>query len=85
MVLWRELVDGLRGVSSLRPADKPRHSPDRKTKSDKKRDSCASGDVLEKIYIRKMIEIIKQSLPFKFYEILYENAHFSIKEVKFSF
>ena len=85
MVLRRELVDGLRGVSILRPADKPRHSPDRKTKSDKKRKPCARGDVLEKIYIRKMIEIIKQSLPFKFYEILYKNAHFSIKEVKFSF
>ncbi len=85
MVLRRELVDGLRGVSILRPADKPRHSPDRKAKSDKKRKTCARGDVLEKIYIRNMIEIIKQSLPFKFYEILYENTHFSIKEVKFSF
>lgn len=81
MVLRRELVYGLRGVSGLRPADKPRHSPDREAKSDKKCKPCARGDVLEKIYIRKMIEIIKQSLPLKFYE----KAHFSIKEVKFSF
>jgi len=60
----RVVVCALRGVSILRPADKPRHSPDWKTKSDKKRDSCASGDVLEEIYIRKMVKIIKQSLPF---------------------
>ena len=76
MVLRRELVDGLRGVSGLRPADKSRHSPDRKTKSDKKRDSCARGDVLEEIYIRKMVKIIKQSLPFKFYEILIRKRAF---------
>lgn len=76
MVLRRELVDGLRGVSGLRPADKPRHSPDRKAKSDKKRDSCAHGDVLEEIYIRKMVKIIKQSLPFKFYEILIRKRAF---------
>lgn len=81
MVLRRQIIDGLRGVSILRPADKLRHSPDRKAKSDKKRKSCARGDVLEEIYIRKMIKIIKQSLPLKFYE----KAHFSIKEVKFSF
>jgi len=47
-----------------------------KTKSDKKRDSCARGDVLEKIYIRKMVKIIKQSLPFKFYEILIRKRAF---------